>query len=95
MFARLAALDELGSGDQSVAKRHLLDDIGVVACPTKPLVDDIDEPDVIGTVKACVHQVGPVDIEDHEMSRAAGSSALCHGWHHGRGVLRGFLTRCG
>ncbi len=66
MLAGLAALDELGSGDQAVAERNFLDDIGIVARSTEPLIDDIDETDVVAAVEPGVHQTGPVDVEDHE-----------------------------
>ena len=66
VLARRAALDELGGGDQAVAEGDLFDDIGIVARAAEPLIDDIDEADVVAAVEPGVHQIGPVDVEDHE-----------------------------
>ncbi len=66
MLARPAALDEFGSGDQTVAERHLFDDIGIVARPAEPLIDDVDEAHVVAAIEPGVHQIGPIDVEDHE-----------------------------
>ena len=62
-----AALDQLGGGDQSMAERDLFDHIGIVARATEPLVDYVDEPDVLAAVEFGVHQVRSVDVEDHVM----------------------------
>ena len=71
MLTRCATLDELGVGDQSMAKGNLLDDVRIVAGAAEPLVDHVDQTDMIDTVEAGVHQVGSIDVEDHESSRAA------------------------
>jgi len=70
VFARRSPLDEFGRGDQSVAEGHFLDDIGIVARAAEPLIDDIDEPDMVRTIESCVDEVGPVDVEDDESCRA-------------------------
>ena len=72
MLARLSAYDELGVGDQSMAESNLLDDIRVVAWSAEPLVDHVDQSDMVGAIEAGVHQIGSIDVEDHESRRAAG-----------------------
>ena len=57
MLARFAALDELGGGDQPVAEGDLFDDIGIVARSTEPLIDDVDEADVVGAIEPGVDQI--------------------------------------
>ncbi len=69
MLARGSAPDEIGGGDQTVPEGHFLDDIGVVARAAEPLIDDVDEADVIGAVESGVNEVGPIDVEDHESGR--------------------------
>ena len=54
-----------------MAKSNLFDDIRIVAGAAEPLVDHVDQADMIGTVEAGVHQVGSIDVEDHESSRTA------------------------
>jgi len=71
VLARLSAYDELGVGDQSMAEGNLFDDIGVVAWSAEPLVDHVDQSDMVGAIEAGVHQIGPIDVEDHEPCRAA------------------------
>ncbi len=66
VLARFAALDEFGGGDQAVAERDLFDDVRIVARTPEPLIDDVDEADVVGAVEPGVHQIGSVDVEDHE-----------------------------
>lgn len=66
MLARCAALDQNGVGDQPVTKRNLFDDIGIVARSAEPLVDHIDQSDMIDTVETGVNQIGSVDVEDDE-----------------------------
>ena len=68
MLARRAPANEVGRGDQSVAKGNFLDDVGIVARTAEPLIDHVDEPNVIGAVEAGVHEVGAVDVEDDEPS---------------------------
>ena len=53
-----------------MAERHFLDDVGIVAWPAEPLIHDIDEPDVVWAIESCVHEVGPIDVEDDESSGA-------------------------
>ena len=72
MLAWCAAFDEFGVGDQAVTEGDLFDDIGIVARPAEPLVDDVDETDMIGAIEAGVHQIGSIDIEDHKSCRAPG-----------------------
>ena len=55
-----------------MAEGNLFDDIGVVAWSAEPLVDHVDQSDVVGAIEAGVHQIGPIDVEDHEPCRAAG-----------------------
>jgi hypothetical protein len=57
---------QFGCGDQSVAKRNLFDNVGVVARPTEPLIDNVDQADVVAAVEPGVYEVGSVDVEDHE-----------------------------
>ena len=71
MLAGCAAFDEIGVGDQSMAEGNLFDHIGIVAGPAEPLIDHIDQADMIGAVEAGVHQVGSIDVEDDESCRAA------------------------
>ena len=91
VLARRAALDEFGSGDQAVAECHLFDDIGVVARPAEPLIDDVDEADVVAAVEPGVHQIGPIDVEDHESCGSGRGVAAVSCGDHGKGVLRGAL----
>jgi hypothetical protein len=78
VFARCSSSDEFGCGDQSVTEGDLFDDLGIVARAAEPLIDDIDEPDMIGTIESGVHQVRSIDVEDHKVLGAAVSAALCH-----------------
>jgi hypothetical protein len=70
VLARCAAFDEFGVGDQAMAEGDLFDDIDVVAWAAEPLVDDVDQTDMIGAIEAGVHQIGPIDVEDHKSCRA-------------------------
>ena len=79
MLARCAAFDEIGIGDQSMAEGNLFDDIGIIARPAVPLVDDVDQTDMFTAVEAGVHQIRSVDVEDHESSRTTGWA----GWRTG------------
>lgn len=61
---------------------NLFDDIGIVARSAEPLVDHVNQSDVIGTVETGVHQIGSVDVEDDESCRTSwrvGRSAGCRG----------------
>jgi len=87
VLARRPALDEIGVGQQAMAHGNLFDDIGVVAGATEPLIDDVDEADVIGAVETGVHQVGPVDVEDHVADGLRLSVSLFHDRHCDKGVL--------
>jgi hypothetical protein len=78
VLARPAALDEFGSGDQAVAERHLLDDIGIVARPSEPLIDDVDEADVVAAIEPGVHQIRSIDVEDHESCGSGRGAVLSH-----------------
>ena len=78
MRAGRAAFDELGGGDQSVAKRHFFDDVGIVARPAEPLIDHVDEADVVAAIEPGMHQVGSVDVEDHESGWTSLGVAVCH-----------------
>jgi hypothetical protein len=86
VLARLAAYDEFGVGDQSMAEGNLFDDIGVVAWSAEPLVDHVDQSDMVGAIEAGVHQIGSIDVEDHESCRAAG-------WA-GYGIVAGVGLAC-
>ena len=66
MLAGFAALDEFGGGYQAVTEGDLFHDIGIVARPAEPLVDDVDEADVVTAIEPGVHQIRLVDVEDHE-----------------------------
>ncbi len=72
------ATHQFGSGDQSVAEGNLFDNIGVVAGPAEPLIDDIDQTDMVGAVEPCVHEVGTIDVEDDESGGAVCDVALVH-----------------
>ena len=63
-----AALDQLCRGDQAMSERDLFDHVGIVAGAAEPLVDHIDEPDVLTAVQLGVNQVRSVDVEDHVVS---------------------------
>lgn len=70
---------QLGVGDETVPKGDLFDHVGIVAGAAEPLIDDIDEADVIGAVQLGVHQVGAVDVEDDVAGWAVVINELCHG----------------
>jgi hypothetical protein len=99
VLAWFAAYDELGVGDQSVAEGDFFDDVGVVARPAEPLVDYVDETDVFAAVEPGVHQIGPIDVEDHESSRTGAGAEGGLGEHvslcHGQIMTRGCYTVAG
>ena len=68
MLARLAALDEFGGGDQAVTEGDLFHDVGIIARSAEPLVDDVDETDMVAAIEPGVHELRSVDVEDHESS---------------------------
>ncbi len=84
MRAGRSPSDELGIGDEAVAEGDFLDDIGIVARATEPLVDHVDEADMVAAIEPGMDEVGPIDVEDHEpvgsASRVEGVDvlALCH-----------------
>ena len=90
MLARRAALDEVGVGEQAVAKGDLFDDIRIVARAAEPLVDDVDEADVVGAVEPGVNEIRPVDVEDHVSSGPWLSMLL----FHAPILTRGCYTAC-
>ena len=71
-------MHELGCGDETMAKSDLFDNIGIVARAPEPLVDHIDQPNVLAAVESGVHHVGAVDVEDDESRRAGGGMSVCH-----------------
>ena len=81
-------MDEFGRGDETVAERNFLDDIGVVARSPEPLIDHIDKPDVFAAVESSVYEVGSVDVEDHDSCRAGGGMSVCHALIIARGCYR-------
>ena len=89
MLARRAAFDQIGIGEQTVAHGDLFDDVGIVARATEPLIDDVDETDVVGAVETGVHEVGPVDIEDHVPGGAGEGMSVSHVPNDDKGVLHG------
>jgi hypothetical protein len=89
VLARRAALDQIGVGQQAVPKGHLFDDIRIVAGAAEPLVDDVDEADVVGTVEEGVNEIRPVDVEDHVSSGPWLSMSLFHDPNSDKGVLHG------
>ena len=89
MLARRSALDQIGVGEQTVAHGDLLDYVGIVARATEPLIDDVDETDVVGAVETGVHEVGPVDIEDHVPGGAGEGMSGSHVPNDDKGVLHG------
>ena len=88
MLARFTPYDEFGVGDQSMAEGNLFDDIGVVAWSAEPLVDHVDQADVFWAIEAGVHQIGPIDIEDHKSSRAPGWDGGAIGSGYGNGMSK-------
>ena len=78
MLAGAAALDEVCRGDQPVPKRDFLDDIRIVAWTSEPLVDDVDEAEVIRTINAGVHEIGSIDVEDDVVIGAAFGAVVMH-----------------
>ena len=89
MPARRAAPDQIGVGEQTVAHGDLLDDVGVVAGAAEPLIDDVDEADVVGAIEPGVHEVGPVGVEDHVTSGAGEGMSGSHVPNDDKGVLHG------
>ena len=89
MLARRAAPDQIGVGEQTVAHGDLLDDVGVVAGAAEPLIDDVDEADVVGTIETRVREVGPVGVEDHVTSGAGEGMSGSHVPNDDKGVLHG------
>jgi hypothetical protein len=88
VLAWLSAYDEFGVGDQSMPERNLFDDIGVVAWSAEPLVDHVDQSDVVGAIEAGVHQIGSIDVEDHESCPAAGWTGYGIGGGGGFGMSK-------
>jgi hypothetical protein len=89
VLARRAPLDEIGVGQQAVTQGYLFDDVGIVARAAEPLIDDVDETDVIGAVETGVDEVRPVDVEDHVTSGAWVSMSQFHEPNSDKGVLHG------
>ena len=89
MLARRAAPDQIGVGEQTVAHGDLLDDVRVVAGAAEPLIDDVDEADVVGAIEPGVHEVGPVGVEDHVTSGAGEGMSGSHVPNDDKGVLHG------
>ena len=89
MFAGRAAPDEIGVGEQAVAHRHFLDDVGVVAGAAEPLIDDVDEADVVGAVETGMNEVRPIDVEDDVSSAARLGMSISHDPNDDEGVLHG------
>jgi len=89
VFAWRAALDEVGVGQQAMTESHLFDDIRIVAGAAEPLIDDVDQADVIGAVETGVDEIGPVDVEDDVSSGQGLSVSLFHDPNHDKGVLHG------
>jgi len=89
VLARRAAPDQIGVGEQTVAHGDLLDDVGVVAGAAEPLIDDVDEADVVGAIETRVHEVGPVGVEDHVTSGAGEGMSGSHVPNDDKGVLHG------
>jgi hypothetical protein len=89
VLARRAAPDQIGVGEQTVAHGGLLDDVGVVAGAAEPLIDDVDEADVVGAIETRVHEVGPVGVEDHVTSGAGEGMSGSHVPNDDKGVLHG------
>ena len=59
-------MHQFGRGYETVAEGHLFDHIGVVAWSPEPLIDHVDEADVVAAVEAGVHDIGSIDVEDDE-----------------------------
>ena len=89
MLARHAALDEIRVGQQAVPQGHLFDDIRIVAGAAEPLIDDVDQTDVIGAVETGMDEIWPVDVEDHVTSGPWVSMSQFHEPNHDKGVLHG------
>jgi hypothetical protein len=53
------------------------------------LIDDVDETDVVGAVETGVHEVGPVDVEDHVPGGAGEGMSVSHVPNDDKGVLHG------
>jgi len=87
VLARLATLDQIGVGEQTMAKRHFFDDVGIVAGAAEPLIDDVDQTDVIGTIETGVNEIRPIDVEDHVTSGPWLSMSLFHDPNCDKGVL--------
>jgi hypothetical protein len=60
-------MHELGGSDQTMPKGNFLHDIWVVARTAEPLVDDIDEPKMVGAIDSGVDEIRAVDVEDDEV----------------------------
>ena len=68
---------------------HVFDDSRIVARPTEPLVDDVDQADVVGTVEKGVNEIRPVDVEDDVSSGRWLSMSQFHEPNCDAGVLHG------
>ena len=71
-------MHQFGVGDEPVAKGDLFHDVGIVARPAEPLIDYVDQPDVVTAVEASVNEVGAIDVEDDESCGAGGGMSVCH-----------------
>ena len=60
-------MHELCGRNQAVTKGNFFDDVGVIARAAEPLVDDIDEPEVVRAIDARVDEIRAVDVEDDEV----------------------------
>jgi hypothetical protein len=88
VLARGTAFHQLGVGDETVAKGDLFDHVGIVARPAEPLIDHIDEPDVLAAVEPSVYEVGAIDVEDDESCGAGGGMSVCHALIIAKGCYR-------
>jgi hypothetical protein len=80
-----------------MAEGNLFDDVGIVAWSAEPLIDHVDQSEMVGAIEAGVHQIGPIDVQDHKSCRASGwvGGAIASGGGCGMSLFHGVIMTRG